>query len=341
MLACAGATATASPIDDDTKIVLFDSMAHADGGGRWILPIRGRVYEPETSVVRKSLFAAVLRERYGLRETQETARNFDERFRWFVSGGESGRQIAVRIAERRIEVGRAGSNGYFDESVAAWWQPPTASGPFVVRIALGQGDHRVFEGEVITPQPGAVMVVSDIDDTIKVSHVEDTGKLLDYTFYRDYEAAPGMVELYRRWSHQGAAFHYVSSSPWQLYVPLRDFMRAAGYPPGAVHLKRVHFTDGTIRDLFKKGTETKPARIEALLQRFAGHPFVLVGDSGEQDPEVYASLMRKHTDQVMRIYIRNVTGESRSDLRFRRVFEGIDETRWELFADPAGFALPH
>jgi phosphatidate phosphatase APP1 len=340
VLAPAGAAAAASTIGDDEEVVLFDAMARADRD-RWIVPVRGRVYEPETTVVRKALFATVLRERYGLRETQDTARNFDERIRWFVVDGESGRRVAVRIGERSIEVGHSGSKGYFDESVAVPRQSNTARGPFVVRVALGQGDDRVFEGEVIAPPTGAVMIVSDIDDTIKVSHVEDTGKLLDYTFYRDYETTPGMVALYRRWSDEGAAFHYVSSSPWQLYVPLRDFMQAAGYPRGAMHLKRAHFADGTIGDLFKKGGETKPARIEPLLEWFAGHPFVLVGDSGEQDPEAYASLMRRHPDQVARIYIRNVTGESRSDPRFRRAFEGIDEARWELFMDPTGLALPH
>jgi phosphatidate phosphatase APP1 len=107
-----------------------------------------------------------------------------------------------------------------------------------------------------------------------------------------------------------------------------------------MHLKHVHFTDGTIFDLFKDGTETKPARIEALLERFAEHAFVMVGDSGEQDPEVYASLMRRHPEQVSRIYIRNVSGESRTDARFQTAFEGIDETRWELFEDPATLTLP-
>jgi phosphatidate phosphatase APP1 len=339
VLAPAGASPGASSIDDDEEIVLFDAVARADGN-RWIVPIRGRVYEPEKTVVRKALFAAVLQEKYGIRETQNTARNFDERVRWFVVGGESAERFAVHIGEHSFDVGPSDSNGYVDESVAVPRQKGAMNTPLMVRAVLGRDDDRVFEAEIITPAADAVMVVSDIDDTIKVSHVEDSGKLLDYTFYRDYEATPGMVTLYRRWSDEGAVFHYVSSSPWQLYVPLRDFMATAGYPRGAMHLKHAHFTDGTIFNLFKKGSETKPAQIEALLERFAEHLFVMVGDSGEQDPEVYAALMRRHPEQVIRIYIRNVTGESRSDVRFQQAFAGLDDARWELFDEPGGLALP-
>lgn len=324
-------------VDDEERVVVFDSMARVEKG-RWILPVRGRVYRPQTTVVRKNLFAAILEGKYGLQETPATAQNFDERIKWFVVKGKSEERLIVHVGEHKFEVGPSGSNGYFDDFVSVLQQPSTAATRFVLGIALEKDEHRLFEGEVVAPPENAVMVVSDIDDTIKVSHVKDTGKLLDNTFYRDYEAVPGMVSIYRRWSDQGAVFHYVSSSPWQLYVPLRDFMWAAGYPRGAIYLKRANVTDGTFLTLFKGGAETKPDRIQALLDRFAGHHFILVGDSGEQDPEAYASLMHRHPKQISHIYIRNVTGESRGDTRFQETFAGIDDSRWDLFDDPASLS---
>ena len=68
--------------------------------------------------------------------------------------------------------------------------------------------------------------------------------------------------------------------------------------------------------------------------------FVLVGDSGEQDPEVYAALIRKFPEQIKKIYIRNVTNEEAGNDRFNAVFGDIDPDRWLLFDSPAGLELP-
>ena len=67
---------------------------------------------------------------------------------------------------------------------------------------------------------------------------------------------------------------------------------------------------------------------------------MLVGDSGEQDPEVYAELANERPDQILRIYIRNVTDESAENERFTTLFDGIDSDRWQLFDTPQGLALP-
>ena len=60
---------------------------------------------------------------------------------------------------------------------------------------------------------------------------------------------------------------------------------------------------------------------------------MLIGDSGEDDPEVYAESLRRHPMQIARIYIRNVTGAKRDDERFAKVFAGVDAARWVLFDD--------
>jgi Asp-tRNA(Asn)/Glu-tRNA(Gln) amidotransferase A subunit family amidase len=125
----------------------------------------------------------------------------------------------------------------------------------------------------------------------------------------------------------------VSSSPWQLYTPLQAFLSEAGFPATSMHLKSVRFRDETLFDLFKKGTETKPAVTREILGRYPRRSFVLVGDSGEQDPEVYAELLRQHPDQITGAFIRNVTGESRDNERFSRVFKGVEASRWALFED--------
>ena len=62
--------------------------------------------------------------------------------------------------------------------------------------------------------------------------------------------------------------------------------------------------------------------------------------SGEQDPEVYAELIRERPHQVQRVYIRNVTGEAPENDRFAAVFDGIEPWRWQLFDTPETLELP-
>ena len=84
------------------------------------------------------------------------------------------------------------------------------------RADTSDGDERQLGGAVQLLPPRGVSVVSDVDDTIKISQVADHRELLNNTFLRPMEAVPGMPALYRRWAKDGAAFHYVTASPWQL-----------------------------------------------------------------------------------------------------------------------------
>lgn len=87
----------------------------------------------------------------------------------------------------------------------------------------------------------------------------------------------------------------------------------------------------TIRALFAPQTEYKLSAIEPLLQRWPLRPVILVGDSGEQDPEIYGILARRHPQRIARIFIRNVSGENREAERFREAFKDVDPAKWQLF----------
>src|SRR5690606_16702361 len=125
----------------------------------------------------------------------------------------------------------------------------------------------------------------------------------------------------------GAQFHYVSSSPWQLAHPLERFFEREDFPPGTMHLKKVRLAAPAA--FFDDG-EQKRAAIEALLTRFPGRTFVLIGDSAEQDPEIYGDTARAHPQQVALILIRRV-GEV-SPQRLAAAFEDVPAERWRLFA---------
>jgi phosphatidate phosphatase APP1 len=195
----------------------------------------------------------------------------------------------------------------------------------------------VFEGEVYLLDAAGLCVISDIDDTIKISEVRDRDALLRNTFLRPYRAVEGMAEVYAEWAQRPAvSFHYVSASPWQLFRPLRDFLKDAGFPEGPMELKHFRWTDSSFFNLFASPEEYKPAVIAPLLERLPGRRFVLVGDSGEKDPEIYAALARRYPAQVVRILIRDVTGEGPNAERFGTVFVGLPPDLWRIFRDPAG-----
>lgn len=79
-----------------------------------------------------------------------------------------------------------------------------------------QGSVRSFRSTIYLLAPIGLSVVSDIDDTIKVSNVSRKHLLLKHTFYNGFKPVEGMSELYNKWRAQNCQFHYVSASPWQL-----------------------------------------------------------------------------------------------------------------------------
>jgi len=331
-------------IKTDESVVFFRTAGWLNEASQeWHLPIHGWVYEPQDSSARMAVFQTILEKEFDLSPTSETESNLDRRLNLLIADNERGKELTIHIAGQDHVLPPSAENGHIET---------------ILRIPVndvdqyGAGDiisfsavfvdkkHRQFEGEVRLAEPSGLSVISDIDDTVKISNVTDKKQLMEYTFFLDFEAAPGMAERYDEWSANDVSFHFVSSSPWQLYLPLTEFLDDSGFPWATLSLKPVRFRDETFLNLFKKGTETKPAAIEKILIAYPGREFVLVGDSGEQDPEVYAALIRKFPEQVRTIYIRNVTQETRDNERFEAVFDGVAPDRWSLFDDPKDLDLP-
>ncbi len=333
-----------SEIQPDETVIFFRTAGWFDDEAReWHLPVHGWIYEPEDSFARKAAFEKILEETFDLSVTEQNEGNFARRLNLLIADNERGKRIVVNLAGRNHELPASAQNGHFEQTIVISEAEAAAhakGGLIHYAAVTGAGESRRFAGTVRLLQPGGLSVISDIDDTVKISRVGDRKALLEHTFLLDFAAAPGMAQRYREWSADVSGFHFVSSSPWQLYGPLAEFLDQNRFPWAAFSLKAVRFRDETLLDLFKEGTETKPLAIERILDRYPGRQFVLVGDNGEQDPEVYAALMRSRPGQVVRIFIRNVTGERADDERYTSAFGGIDPTRWQLFEDPNDLALP-
>ena len=120
-----------------------------------------------------------------------------------------------------------------------------------------------------------------------------------------------------------------------MYPDLETFRAAHGYPAGTFHMRHFRLKDQSGREFLVDSKGYKAEEIGKLLERFPKRRFVLVGDSGEHDPEIYGELARKHPEQVVRALIRDVTDEAAGVERYHTAFQGLSRDKWAVFKHPA------
>ena len=229
--------------------------------------------------------------------------------------------------------------GYFQVDMAL----PQAAGAGWHQVALQLLDPAPAAGqavmaEVLVPPAGARFgVISDIDDTVLWSNVTNKIRMLKMLAVSNAHTRKpfkGVTAFYHA-LHRGAGgdegnpLFYVSSSPWHLYTPLVDFFRSQGLPLGPLLLRELG-----VKSLFGAGQhhEHKLGAIERLFQTYPQLPFVLIGDSGQEDPEIYKELVLRHPQRIKAIYIRNVNPDP------ERV-DAIDRLAQEVRASGAQLVL--
>ena len=152
-----------------------------------------------------------------------------------------------------------------------------------------------------------------------------------------------MAALFQNWSQSGAAFHYVSSSPWQLYPHLTRHLTDHGFPQGSFHLRAFRLRDHLLRRVLMLRRSGKAAVIRAMFKTFPQRQFLLVGDSGEADPEIYGTMARRFPEQIAGVLIRRIPGPRDNKVRYARAFRGASSAAVRLFHEPeelAGIELP-
>jgi phosphatidate phosphatase APP1 len=336
-----------SEIKDDERVVFYPTYAHqVDDGRAWNLSIHGVIFEPEEGSLKRQAALSLLRRILRLSREQTETRIFKARARAFLVDNEGGKTITAGLGGRVYEAGTSGANGHFGAALklpAAEIDRLRLADPdrpdwLAFEAVTRPDDRRTFTGQVRCIGPKGISVISDVDDTVKISMVTDRRALVRNTFLREFDAVDGMSELYRKWSGAGAAFHYLSGSPWQLYGSLSEFLHKEGFPPGSFHLKMFRLKDSSALNMLRSQRGYKSAAIERILADFPHRRFILVGDSSEEDPEIYAGAARKHGEQVLRIFIRRADASDDDPDRFRAAFEGLPPDRWQVFRDPQELA---
>ncbi|KAI2091292.1 hypothetical protein LOZ36_000939 [Ophidiomyces ophidiicola] len=175
------------------------------------------------------------------------------------------------------------------------------------QIRVLASEHLSATEEVKVIEPNGVSLISDIDDTIKHSAIVSGAKeMFRNTFVRNLAdlSILGVKEWYSQMANLGVGIHYVSNSPWQLYSLLKNYFTLTGLPPGSMHLKQY---SGMLQGIFEPTADRKRPTLERIIQDFPDRQFILVGDSGEVDLEIYTELAIANPGRILGIFIRDVT----------------------------------
>jgi phosphatidate phosphatase APP1 len=205
-----------------------------------------------------------------------------------------------------------------------------------VTLELEGSDVRAT-GSVLVPAADAEFgVISDIDDTIVQSDVlHKLHMLMTLALSNSRTRKPfwGISAFYRALHRDRNPIFYVSNGPWNLYVPLLEFLQHQQFPAGPLLL----------RDFgLRMSIDHKIKAIENILTTYPALPFILVGDNGEQDPEVYSSIMSRFPERVRAIYIRSVDPSPTRLRTIERLIEKVAASGCQLVLAPdSEFAAAH
>lgn len=277
-------------------------------------------------------------------------RNFVEFSKHIGSDEIPGARLLARFGGLEQEI-VTDSGGYFSAELALP-QPVAQAGWHNVEMTLlsprPRNGGRPTPARVLVPPATARFgVISDIDDTVLWSNVTNKLRMLTMLAVRNAHTRKpfkGVSAFYAALrdgvgGDEGNPLFYVSSSPWHLYTPLVDFFQAQRIPLGPLMLKQLR-----LRTMFGSGRHHahKLDNIERIMNTYPHLPFILIGDSGQKDPEIYREVVARHPGRVKVIYIRNVNPDpERIDALDQLIEEVQDSGAHLVLAPDSEYAAAH
>lgn len=202
-------------------------------------------------------------------------------------------------------------------------------------------------GQILIPPATAKFgVISDIDDTVIKTNVTNRLKMLATTVLsNEHTRLPfeGVAEFYRalqngRNGNENNPIFYVSSSPWNLYTLLVEVFKKREIPPGPIFLK--DFGTHTAFNASDHHSH-KLENIRRVLDTYPHLPFILIGDDGEQDPQIYRQVVSEYPERIRVIYIRKVRENTVNDEEMNLIREVRESGSQIIFATDSEVAAMH
>ncbi|QTF91773.1 phosphatase domain-containing protein [Halomonas sp. BM-2019] len=252
--------------------------------------------------------------------------------------GVSGVRVEARLGANRTTA-TTDRDGFFDLHLPLETPLPQERVWHQAELQLVRGDERVhcYAEAYIPPSETDLLVISDIDDTVMYTGVADRLRMLYRLFVQKAHqrtAFPGVASLYRA-LHAGAEgdarrpILYVSQGPWSIYEMLEAFFQLNSIPVGPILFLR-EWGLSWRRPWPRRAEGHKHALITRMLTMMEGLPCVLIGDSGQRDPEVYTRIVKEHPGRVKAIYIRRVDNKPDRERAIERLRQEIAHSDCEL-----------
>jgi len=290
-----GGRADDDPDDDPAMIIIYDGFGTPQKARLW-----GRVVEDKgfDKPKKKERWTRRLKRSYRLLESDEIP----------------GAQVALKVAGQKRKI-VADKEGLF---VVELKKLPLGRHEVQATLVESKRAFRVMTGSVVVVEgrKGGVGVISDVDDTILDTQVKKKLRMLKRVLLdnaRSLKTFPTAPALYRDLVSAGMPLIFVSGSPINLYPRLRHFMRIKGFPRGALRLKNLGVSSGS--DALRDQGAYKISRIREVMQLLPRWRFVLIGDSGEKDPEIYREVQRLYPGRVVATLIRDVGGAKKDSAK--------------------------
>lgn len=236
-----------------------------------------------------------------------TLRNLKHNTRLFLNDEHKHTPLNLSLGEQRWET-LTDDEGYFRVETSS--PPQLAPGWHEVKTESG---NTTGSGQtLIVPPENQLGLISDLDDTILVSEVTSKRRLLGNSFLKNpaqRQAVPGIAQLYTQVRQnnpypEATPLFYLSASPRQLHRAIVEFLTINNFPQGILITRRVGVdkASDSLLDTFSYKTR----RIEEIFARLPQVRFILAGDDGEKDPEIYDWIRKQYPERVEAIWIRRV-----------------------------------
>ncbi|WP_272973412.1 App1 family protein [Croceibacter atlanticus] len=312
---------------DPLQIIAFQSY-----GTKTHLYLRGRALEDESIDLSKKGFLSLLRNTWKRFETDEVRHE----------------TLKIQLPNEQVLYSDTNSEGYYlvDEQTNDLTDSINEEGWLNYEIAYDVFKDKLinlenrFPGEMLIPSESSKFgVISDIDDTLLETGVVSKlkWKVLVNSLFKHAEnrmAFAGAATIYSK-LHQGISgeeanpIFYVSNSPWNLYRYLEYFLKHNNFPKGPILLRDFR----TPFDKTKKRKEShKEHEIKNIIKTYPNKKFVLIGDAGEHDIDIYLDIVKHFPNRIKTIYIRTVNHKKRM-LRIQRLIKDYTNVPVLLFKD--------